>query len=132
MPPDPDEPPLDTVAALVRGRAGDPNLGLQFEGRRWTWAEVETEMEVRAAFLEELAARPPRHVGVLLDNVPEYLFMLGGAALAGRVVVGINPTRRGEELARDIRHADCQAIVTDAAYADLLEGLDLGAGHRAA
>jgi fatty-acyl-CoA synthase len=116
----------ETVAALVRGRAGDPNLGLQFEGRRWTWGEVATEMEVRAAFLEELVAEPPGHVGVLLDNVPEYLFLLGGAALAGRVVVGINPTRRGEELARDIRHADCQAVITDATYLDLLDGLDLG------
>jgi len=111
----------------VRSRAGDPNLGLQFEGRRWTWAEVETEMEVRAAFLEDLLTGTPPHVGVLLDNVPEYLFMIGGAALSGRVLVGINPTRRGAELARDIRHTDCQAIVTDAGYAELLDGLDLGA-----
>ena len=69
----------------------------------------------------------PPHVGVLLDNVPEYLFLLGGAALAGAVVVGINPTRRGAELARDIRHTDCQVIVTDSSYAQLLDGLDLGA-----
>ena len=66
-----------------------------------------------------------RHVGVLLDNVPEYVFLLGGAALSGRVVVGINPTRRGEELARDIRHTDCAVVLTDAAHAALLEGLDL-------
>ncbi len=118
--------PLDTVAALVRGRAGDPNLGLQFEGRSWTWAEAVVEMQVRAAWLGELLPDPPGHLGVLLDNVPEYLFLLGGAALAGRVVVGVNATRRGEELARDIRHSDCQAMVTDAAYADLFEGLDLG------
>ena len=55
----------------------------------------------------------PFHVGVLLDNVPEYLFLLGGAALAGATVVGINPTRRGAELAADIRHTDCQVLVTD-------------------
>ncbi len=123
--------PPDTVAELVRSRAGDPNVGLQFEGERWTWAEVETEMEVRGAYLEDLLRTEPLHVGVLLDNVPEYLFMLGGAALSGRVVVGINPTRRGAELARDIRHADCQVIVTDSSYAELLDGLDLGAasGH---
>jgi fatty-acyl-CoA synthase len=119
------EPP-DTVAKLVRSRAGDPNLGLQFEGQRWTWAEVETEMEVWGAFLQDLVRAQPLHVGVLLDNVPEYLFMIGGAALSGRALVGINPTRRGAELARDIRHADCQAIVTDSSYAELLEGLDLG------
>jgi fatty-acyl-CoA synthase len=117
----------ETVAELVRSRAGDQNVGLVFEGKRWTWAEVVREMEVRAAWLEDLVPAQPRHLGVLLDNVPEYLFLIGGAALAGRVVVGINPTRRGEGLARDIRHADCQAIVTDSGYAELLDGLDLGA-----
>lgn len=121
--------PPDTVAKLVRARAGDPNLGLQFEGERWIWAEVETEMEVRGAFLEDLLTTDPPHVGVLLDNVPEYLFMIGGAALSGRALVGINPTRRGAELARDIRHADCQAIITDSTYAELLDGLDLGAAN---
>ena len=34
------------------GRApATPNVGLRFEGQRWTWAEVEREMEVRGAFL---------------------------------------------------------------------------------
>ncbi len=121
----------DTIAKLVRTRTGDPNLGLQSEGSRWTWAEVETEMEVRGAFLQDLLHSDPRHFGVLLDNVPEYLFMLGGAALSATTLAGINTTRRGHELARDIRHADCQVLVTDSAYAALLVGLDLGAatGH---
>ena len=119
--------PPETVAELVQARAGDHNLGLQFEGERWTWAEVVTEMEVRARFLEELLPGGPPHLGVLLDNVPEYLFMLGGVALSARVLVGINPVRRGAELARDIRHADCQAVITDSDHAELLDGLDLGA-----
>jgi fatty-acyl-CoA synthase len=68
----------------------------------------------------------PFHIGVLLDNGPEYLFLLGAAALSGATVVGINPTRRGEELAGDIRHTDCQVLVTDAAQRALIEGLDIG------
>ena len=63
---------------------------------------------------------------MLLPNGPEYLFWLNGAALAGAAVVGINPTRRGEALAADVRATDCQLIVTDADGARLLEGLDLG------
>jgi fatty-acyl-CoA synthase len=39
------------------------------------------------------------------------------------VVVGINPTRRGEELAADIRHTDCDMLVTDAEHVGLLDGL---------
>ena len=38
---------------------------------------------------------------------------LGAAALAGATVVGINPTRRGAELARDITYTECQLIVTE-------------------
>lgn len=116
-----------TVADLVRSRADDHGTGLRFEGAEWTWAEVVAEMAVRARWLRASMGDGPPHVGVLLDNVPEYLFLLGGAALSGAVLVGINPTRRGEELARDIRHVDCQLIVTDAEHAELLDGLDLGA-----
>ncbi len=118
-----------TVAGLVRSRSGDENVGLRFEGTDRSWAEVVTEMEVRARLLEYEVRSGPPHVGVLLDNVPEYIYTLGGAALSSRVVVGINPTRRGDELARDIRHADCQLIVTDFDHAGLLDGLDLGAAN---
>jgi fatty-acyl-CoA synthase len=44
-------------------------------------------------------------------------------------VVGINPTRRGAELERDITYTDCQLIVTQKNQAHLLDGLDLGAAN---
>jgi fatty-acyl-CoA synthase len=109
---------MATAADLVLGRAGDQHPGLVFEGRTWTWAEVVDRASEQAAWMGGM------HVGVLLDNVPDYVFLLAGAALSGAVVVGLNPTRRGEELARDIRHTDCQLVVTD--RPDLLDGLDLG------
>lgn len=115
-----------TIEALIRARADDGSTGLIFEGRRWRWDEVVAEMEVRARWLAAAIGPGPRHVGVLLDNVPEFLFVLGGAALSRCVVVGINPTRRGDELASDIRHVDCQLIVTDTEHASLLDRLDLG------
>jgi fatty-acyl-CoA synthase len=122
----------ETIAELVAARVDDGHRGLLFEDSGWTWAEVARECAARAAMLkaqqERAAPGLPFHVGVLLDNVPEYVFLLGGAALAGAAVVGINPTRRGSELAHDIRHSDCSLIVTEAAHAPLLDGLDLGPG----
>jgi fatty-acyl-CoA synthase len=115
-----------TAADLVRGRAGERGTGLLFEGREWTWAQVVDEAAARAALLQAARTDGPFHVGVLLENTPEYLFTLAGAALAGAVVVGLNPTRRGEELAADVRATDCQLVLTDAAGAPLLDGLDLG------
>ncbi|MDE3086920.1 MAG: AMP-binding protein [Acidobacteriota bacterium] len=119
--------PPETVADLLVARASDDRPGLCHEDRRWTWAEVVAESAARAATLLALAPPgEPAHVGVLLDNVPEYLFWMGAAALARAVVVGVNPTRRGAELARDVRFTGCRLLVTDAAGAALLEGLDTG------
>ncbi|MGA2520046.1 MAG: AMP-binding protein [Acidimicrobiales bacterium] len=115
---------MTTVAELFMARGADDNPGLRFEAATWTWRQVVAESEVRARMLARLRRPGPFHVGVLLDNVPEYLFLLGGAALAGATVVGINPTRRGAELARDIRHTDCQLLVTDERQLSLLDGLD--------
>ena len=115
-----------TIADLVAARAHDRNVGLRFEDRSWTWEEVVQECAVRAAVLESVRTDGAFHIGVLLDNVPEYVFLLGAAALAGAAVVGINPTRRGEQLAHDIRHTDCAIVVTEVAYRPLLDGLDLG------
>ena len=115
-----------SIAALLVERASDDGEGLLFEDRRWSWAEVARECAARRAVLDDLVG-PGGHVGVLLENVPEYVFLLGAAALGGHVVVGINPTRRGDELARDIRHTDCAVVLTDGSQAHLVDGLDVGA-----
>jgi fatty-acyl-CoA synthase len=111
---------------LVVARADDDHTALRFEDRQWTYREWVGLCAQRAAFLLATRRDGPLHVGVLLENVPEFAFWLGAAALAGGVVVGINPTRRGAELARDIAHTDCQLIVTEPVHAPLLDGLDLG------
>ena len=119
---------MTTIAGFVRLRAGDGDRpALRFEDDTWTWTAYARGCARRAAYLDAaLDPQLPPHTGVLLDNVPEFPMWLGAAALAGDVVVGINPTRRGAELARDIRHADCQMIVTEARHLGLLDGLDLG------
>jgi fatty-acyl-CoA synthase len=115
-----------TVAAWLARRADDPGVGLVSDDARWTWREVVAESARRAHRLVAMRRPGPFHVGVLLGNTPEYVFTLFGAALTGATTVGVNDTRRGEELARDIRHTDCQVVLTDAAHAGLLAGLDLG------
>ena len=115
-----------TVAELVAARWGDHRPGLWFEGQALTQHEVAAGAAVRAALLADLlppGAEP--HIGVLLDNTPEYPMWLSAAALAGAAVAGINPTRRGPELARDILHTECRILVTERAHLPLLDGLDL-------
>jgi fatty-acyl-CoA synthase len=117
---------MPSVAELLLARSHEEHVGLRFEDSSWTWRQVVEESLARAGMLEHMREPGPFHVGVLLENVPEFLFMLGGAALAGATLVGINPTRRGAELGADIAHTDCQMIVTSTEQLGLLEGLETG------
>lgn len=115
-----------TVAELVRERWGDHRPGLWFEGRVLSHHQVTAGAAARAALLADvLPAGAEPHLGVLLDNTPEYPMWLSGAALAGAAVAGINPTRRGPELARDILHTECRVLVTEHVHLPLLAGLEL-------
>ncbi|WP_369199664.1 AMP-binding protein [Streptomyces sp. PU-14G] len=118
--------PHETIADLLLARAGDRHPGLLTRERNFTWDEVVAQSAARAALARSLRTEGPFHIGVLLENVPEYVFWLGGAALSGATVVGINPTRRGAYLEQEVRHTDCQLLVTDLAGLALLDGLDIG------
>ncbi|MCF6385480.1 AMP-binding protein [Mycobacterium sp. MBM] len=124
------DPTRDCIAALLADRRGDDHPGLRTRDRTWTWDQVVAESAARGALSAALlAAGPgaPPHIGVLLPNVPDFVFWLGGAALTGATVVGINPTRGPSDMAAEIRLADCRLIVTDTAGADRLRGLDIDA-----
>ncbi|WP_067133283.1 AMP-binding protein [Microtetraspora malaysiensis] len=116
----------ETIADLLLDRVGDDRPGLRTRERTWTWDEVVRESAARASLLRELRIDGPFHVGVLLGNVPEYVFWLGAAALSGAVIVGINSTRRGAYLEEEVRHTDLRLVVTDEAGLKLLDGLDIG------
>ncbi|MEU7555485.1 AMP-binding protein [Streptomyces sp. NPDC044571] len=118
-----------TVAELIARQWGDHRPGLKHGGTHpavLSHHRAAQEAAARAALLVDLL--PPDaepHLGVLLDNTPEFPFWLGAAALAGAAVAGINPTRRGPELARDILHTDCRILVTERAHLPLLRGVYL-------
>lgn len=115
------------IASMLLARAGDTHPGLRTREQSWTWDQVVSCSAARAALASSRKQTgTPFHIGVLLDNVSEFVFWLGAGALAGATVVGLNPTRGAHDLAADIRHADCAMIVTDAAGADRLRTLDHG------
>lgn len=118
---------VQTAAELVRRRADDPHVALRSDEGTMTWATLVEQASTRAHFVEALRDPDrPFHVGVLLENCFEFVLWVSAAALGGSTAVGINSTRRGEELARDIRHSDCQFLVTDTRHAHLIDGLDIG------
>jgi fatty-acyl-CoA synthase len=114
---------VETIAHSVLLRSEDTSAGLIVGDLRLTHAEVVRQAARRAAWLHQRRSPGPFHVAVLLDNVPEFIYWLEAAALAGAVVVGANPTHRGDELAHDLSHTECQLLVTDSESLPLVEGL---------
>jgi fatty-acyl-CoA synthase len=113
------------VGDLIRHNAEDPGRlrrpFLRFGDWQCSFGDYYAESVRWANLILELRiADRPLHVGVLLDNTPDYLFALGGAALAGAVAVGINNTKRGAHLARDIAYTDCAMLITEPRYLPLL------------
>jgi fatty-acyl-CoA synthase len=120
--------PAPNVAALLRRNATDPAIAdrpaVLFGDQSWTHRDFVAE-SCRWANLFLALRRPgePFHVGVLLDNTPDYLLALGGAALVGATVVGLNHTRQGEHLARDITHTDLGCVITESRHLPRLEAI---------
>jgi len=134
---------VPTVTALLAPLAEVTDRGVHSEDGFTSWQEHFADAAAVAAALEaRLDPGRPRHVGVLLGNTPFFCSVLVAAAMTGIVPVGLNPTRRGTALARDVERSDCQLVLTDDP-AMLPEGLpfvDVGsadwarelAGHRGA
>jgi fatty-acyl-CoA synthase len=118
-----------TVTKLLVPLAEIEDRGIYFEDSFTSWRDHVRHAAAIAATLRERLdpARPP-HVGVLLENTPFFSAMLVAAGMSGIVPVGLNPVRRGEALARDIVHADCQLVLADSnsiAPLDDIEHLDV-------
>ena len=116
----------ETLQQLLRERLGQDTPALKYGDRVWTWREHLADASATAAALIRTGdPGRPLHVGALLGNTPEMLTAMASAALGGYVLCGINNTRRGAALARDILRTDCQILLIDPAHKGLLDGVDL-------
>ncbi len=130
----PSSGPAPTVAAALRARVAEcgARVFLRFEDDSWTFADAYREAcRFANLFLKLRDPERPFHVGVLMDNLPAFVFAELGCALAGATLVGLNPTRTGAFLARDVVYADCQLAVVEERYAhQLREALDAAPSAR--
>ncbi|BBZ29764.1 acyl-CoA synthetase [Mycolicibacterium madagascariense] len=116
----------DTLQQLLRTRADSDLVAVTHGDASWTWREyIDAAGAQAAAVIAASDPARPLHVGALVGNTPEMLTALAGAGLGGYVLCGLNTTRRGEALARDIARVDCQLVLTEPGQAHLLDGLEL-------
>lgn len=106
---------LPTVTRLLAALTEVDDRGVQsVDGPMVPWRRhIEDGAALAAMLRSRLDPHRPPHVGVLLGNTPLFSTILVAAGMSGIVPVGLNPTRRGTALRRDITHADCQLVITD-------------------
>ena len=118
-----------TVGDLLRQAAADEpgrtvlvSIAAERGPQSWTYAELLNDAEHAAAWLLE-RFEPGDHIAVWSPNVPEWVVLQYGAALAGMVLVTANPALRGAELAHVLR----QSRAVGVAYVESFRGTDMAA-----
>jgi fatty-acyl-CoA synthase len=114
----PDLPPvveLSVGAALRQVAAEVPHRLALIEGivkdrRRWTYAELLRDAEASARTLRA-RYEPGTRIGVWVPNTPEFVVFQFGVALAGMVLVTVNPTFREAEFRFSIQQSGARACL---------------------
>ncbi|MCC6708888.1 MAG: AMP-binding protein [Gammaproteobacteria bacterium] len=102
--------------ALVEGQAEPASR------RRWTYAALLDEAECCARALLNVF-KPGDHIAVWAGNNPEWVIVQYGLALAGMVLVTVNPAYRAHELGYVLRQSRARGVFHGRDY----RGLDMRA-----
>jgi long-chain acyl-CoA synthetase len=96
-------------------------------GRPTTYAQLDDQARRLARALIDMGARPGRHVGILLPNIPEYLVTLQAVWLTGATALQLSPLMVAEEVGHWIEAAGCNIVVTlDLLAPAVVGGLERG------
>ena len=107
---------LRAAATAVPDRIALIAWGATAAGRRsWSFAALLHEAE-RTAQALRARFRPGEHVAVYAGNCPEWLLLEFGAALAGLVLVTVNPASRGRELDYLLRQSRAAGLFHGESY----------------
>ena len=97
-----------TVAANPNGEA----LVDMASGRRWTYAELNDEIDVVARGLMALGIERGERVGMWAPNCPEWTIVQYATAKIGAILVNINPSYRTHELAYVLKQSGVRTLVS--------------------
>ena len=126
--------PSATLADSLAALSSVNDRGVRFDEEFIPWSQVVSRANERIVSFRRWAgadegsgsvgeSRRPPHIGILLDNSPEFVFWLCAAAASELVAVGLNDTRAPRALAADLATADVRVVVYDAGHADLAREL---------
>ncbi|MFT4630295.1 MAG: fatty-acyl-CoA synthase [Dinoroseobacter sp.] len=90
-------------AALIAGVA-DPALR-----REWTYAQLRSDAETLARALTTKFSQG-EHIAIMAPNIPEWVLMEFGSAMAGLVLVTVNPSYQPEEIEYVLKQSNAVGI----------------------
>ncbi len=110
----------ETIGAnLERTAAAYPQVEALVDvttGRRWTYSELDAEINVLARALMASDVKQGDRVGIWAPNCAEWTILQYATAKVGAVLVTINPAYRTHELAYVLRHSGVQILVSATSF----------------
>jgi fatty-acyl-CoA synthase len=105
----------ETIGGCLRRtarRAGDREALVDVpSGRRWTYRELDDEVDTLARALLGLGVGPGDRVGIWSPNRPEWVFVQYATARIGAILVTINPAYRTHELTYVLNQAGVSTLI---------------------
>ncbi|WP_123026899.1 long-chain-fatty-acid--CoA ligase [Mycolicibacterium stellerae] len=80
--------------------------------RRWTYAELNSEIDLVARALIASGVKKSDRVGIWSPNCPEWTILQFATAKIGAILVTVNPAYRSHELAYVLRHSGVRMLVS--------------------
>lgn len=100
------------------------DVGLRFEGRDYSWRDLDRRTDELAAGLVELGVGPGDRVGILMLNRPEWCEVAMATLKLDAVAVPMNVRFTAPEVAYVVDDAGCRVVVGETALAAGLADVD--------
>lgn len=96
-------------------------VAYSFMGKELTFAQVDAQSKVFAAYLQSLGLQRGDRVALMMPNVPQYPVAVAAVLRAGYVVVNVNPLYTSRELEHQLKDSGAKAIVIIENFARTLQ-----------
>jgi fatty-acyl-CoA synthase len=105
----------ETIGQLLRRVTAEgperPALVTRHQNVRWSYADLLRRSEDLAVGLRKLGLEKGDRVGIWSANVSEWVVAQFGTALAGTILVNINPAYRSHEFDYAMKKSGCRALI---------------------
>jgi fatty-acyl-CoA synthase len=102
----------DNFERTVMANPDGPALVDISSNRRWTYGELNDEIDLVARGLMAIGIQPGERVGIWAPNCPEWTVVQYATAKIGAILVNINPAYRTHELAYVLQQSGIRTLVS--------------------